>query len=790
MAKRKDKQAERAREIFNKANTATRVQWETVNQKGFDFANDNQLSENERITLEEQGMPTFTINRITPVVEMLNFYATANNPRWQAVASEGSDTDVAAVFSDIADYIWYNSEGSSLYANCINDSISKSIGYLLVTVDKDADRGMGEVKIEQPEPFDIYVDPKSRDMLFKDAAYIMIRKILPKNHMIKLFPEFKSKISKASSPDNSQVTYTKKSRGHDQQDFTFNDITESESVDNKTGETDKLMELYELYEKEKIEFANVFYRKQPTPEQLQQVQQEVDTKIQEMTIEMQVQMEEQKQQMDQSLQSGQMLESRYNLEMQKAQQGAQQQIEQARQQMMSEMIQQISAVENVVMSVKEFEILEKNNPDFANSIVDVMKFFDTRIKLTCVVGDTTLYSKHLPGEINEYPLVPFHFKWTGTPFPISAVAPLVGKQRELNKAHQLMVHNASLGSSLRWLHEEGSNDTDLWEKYSSSPGALLPIRPGATPPTPVQPAPLANAFFQIVNEGKGDMEYLAGIYASMQGDTGKQHGTYRGMLAQDEYGTRRVKQWMKSGIEPSLRQMGRVIMQFSKAVYQSHKIFRVVQPDGESQKDVEINVPMYNDLGEAIGKYHDYSTAKFDVRIIAGSTLPVNRWAYLDELKQLMQLGIIDDIAVLAETDIRNKKSIVKRKSLYSQLQGQVSQLTEAMKDKDGTIETLERQLVQAGIKGKVQSAEMEIHKRKVETQAKVNMVGEEIKRTEENRMKQEQRDYESDQVKSQAIMSEVERGLKQGMTSNLERHSLALEKERVKKSVGNNKNK
>ena len=42
MAKRKDKQAERAREIFNKANTATRVQWETVNQKGFDFANDNQ----------------------------------------------------------------------------------------------------------------------------------------------------------------------------------------------------------------------------------------------------------------------------------------------------------------------------------------------------------------------------------------------------------------------------------------------------------------------------------------------------------------------------------------------------------------------------------------------------------------------------------------------------------------------------------------------------------------------------------------------------------------------------
>ena len=82
-----------------------------------------------------------------------------------------------------------------------------------------------------------------------------------------------------------------------------------------------------------------------------------------------------------------------------------------------------------------------------------------------------------------------------------------------------MVHNASLGSSLRFLHEEGSIDTDYWEKYSSAPGALLPIRPGAQAPTPIMPAPLSNAFYTIVQEGKGDMEYLAGIYSSMQGDT-------------------------------------------------------------------------------------------------------------------------------------------------------------------------------------------------------------------------------------------------------------------------------
>ena len=351
---------------------------------------------------------------------------------------------------------------------------------------------------------------------------------------------------------------------------------------------------------------------------------------------------------------------------------------------------------------------------FLSLVVDKIKFYGTKIKQSTVLGDVTLFTKFLPEKITEYPIIPLHFKWTGTPFPISAVSPLIGKQREMNKAHQLMIHNASLGSSLRWMHEEGSVDTDYWEQYASSPGALLPVRPGATPPTPVQPAPLSNAFFGIVNEGKQDMEYLAGIFGAMQGDTSTQHDTYRGMLAMDEYGTRRVKRWLKNSIEPSLKQLGILVSQYSRTVYSAHKVFRVVQPNAiQGEKQVEINVPMYNDMGEAIGKWNDYTSAKFDVRIIAGSTLPLNRWAYLDELKQLMQMGVVDDIAVLSETDIKNKEQIVKRKSMYAQLQGQVGSMEEQLKDQSGTIETLQRQLVQAGIQRKVDAASIEVNKNK-----------------------------------------------------------------------------
>ena len=708
----KKKTADRVREIYRNSDSPTRWQWKTVNQQGFEFANDNQLSNVEKTDLEEQGMPTFTINRISPVVEMLNYYATANNPRWQAIGAEGSDSDVASVFSDLSEYVWHLSDGDTVYSNVINNCITKSIGYMLVDIDPDMDDGMGEIVIKQPEPFDLYVDPKSRDILFRDAAYILVRKVLPKSHLLQLYPEYKAKIKKASSEHMNYDSASNRSMTEEQHDF-YHDDADILAVDPKDGSEDTVQEYFELYEKIKVPFINVFYRMVPDKEQLKQIHAQVEQQVQDMTAELQVQLAEQEKQMVEAVQSGQMLPERMALEMKKAQEQGQAQIQTFQQEYMAKLQAEISKIENKIISEEEFKVLEKDKT-FASMIVETIKFYGSRIKQTCVVGDTLIYERVFPEVVKDYPIIPFHFKWTGTPYPMSAVSPLVGKQREINKSHQIMVHNASLGSSLRWLYEEGSLDTEVWSQYSSSPGALLPVRPGSERPTPVMPAPLSSAFFTMVQEGKADMEYLAGIYASMQGATQQQHETFRGMLALDEYGTRRVKQWMKHSIEPALRQVGRVVMQMCQATYTANKRFRIVQPNAlQEEREQEINIPIYDDMGKAIGKSMDISAMKADIRVVAGSTLPVNRWAYLAELKELLQFGVVDDIAVLAETDIQNKEQIAQRKSMLAQLQGQLGQMEEALKDKEGTIETLERQLVQAGIKGKVMQAEMEINKEK-----------------------------------------------------------------------------
>ena len=426
------------------------------------------------------------------------------------------------------------------------------------------------------------------------------------------------------------------------------------------------------------------------------------------------------------MEAGEIVPERMELEMERAKNMAAQAIEEQRMTLFSEAKEKATVVKQQVMSEEDYLILEKS-PDVRKNIVDAVKFYENRIMRTATAGDDVfLYEYKMP--VSEYPIVPFPYMYTGTPFPMSAVVPLIGKQQEINKAHQIMLHNANLASNLRWMYEEGSVPEEEWEQYSSSPGALLKYRQGFTPPTPVLPAPINNAFYTITQEGKADAEYISGVPSSMMGFTQEQPETWRGLLANDEFGTRRLKAWMGSILEPCLEHLGRIFQQTSQLHYTVEKVFRIVQPEAgqtpqEQEKEVRINIPVYNDYGDSIGKFRDYATARFDVRIVAGATMPVNRWALLEEYFRWFQAGLIDDIAMISETDIRNKKRIIERKSLYSQLQGQVSQMEEALKDKEGTVETLERQLVQAGIKMKVGEASNEIRKDVIETESQQKLL-------------------------------------------------------------------
>ena len=708
------------KQLWDRANGTDRTKWYLKSQKGYDFYLDEQLSESDRESLEEAGMPTFTINRILPIIEIMRYFVTANNPRWKAVGVTGDDVDIAQVHSELADYCWHLSNGKSVYGQVILDSLVKGLGYFLVDVDQDADHGKGEVTFSRVDPYDVFVDPASRDFLFRDAGFIMIKKFLSKTQLKNMFPQHAAKINKASGGSS---IYSYSDRDIESSKVIYPD--DISSTYTPESEEDELIGYYENYSKIKVPFVNVFLRIEPTEDELEQIKRSVEVQIKEFEAEVSVQLQENTLQIQQALQSGEIIEERAALEIEKANKMAETSVAEKRQELMSMAQDAVARVEQSVVRRKEFDTLMKSR-EFKKAVVDFVEFYETRIVLVCSVGDDTfLYEYELP--ITEYPIVPIPYLYTGTPYPMSAVVPLIGKQQEINKAHQIMIHNANLASNLRWMYEEGSVDEEEWEQYSSAPGALLKYRQGFTPPTPVLPAPINNAFYTITQEGKSDAEYISGVPSAMMGFTQDQAETYRGLLANDEFGTRRLKSWMSTIVEPALEYLGKCFQMVAQRHYTIDKVFRIVQPGAGGEEPAEresrINIPIYNDYGEAIGKYMDYETSRFDIRMIAGATMPVNRWALLEEYFRWFQAGLIDDIAMVAETDIRNKKQLIERKSLYSEMRGQLEQLSESLKDKEGTIETLERQLVQAGIKMKVQEGGVEVRKDVLQTEAEQKLL-------------------------------------------------------------------
>ena len=715
------KRAQVNKQLWERSNNAHRQRWQSLSQKGYDFYLNEQLSREEKDSLEESGMPTFTVNRVTPIVEIMKYFVTANNPRWKAVGATGDDSDIAQVHSDIADYCWYLSNGKSLYSQVVLDSLTKGIGYFLVDVDKDADRGLGEVRFNRIDPYDVFVDPASRDFLFRDANYITIRKNIARTRLINMLPEHELKIKKVAKSTDA-VSYSLRDIP-ESQSILPDDITMGVSLD---AEDDDIIPYYETYHKKKFAYYNVYIKVVPTPAEMENIKDEVKEAIADFEKEINVGLMEKQLEIEQLVQSGEIIAERGQLELEKAKKMAAQALEEKKMQLTAQAQDAATVIKQQVMSEDDYKILA-SNPAAKKNIVDAIKFFENRIILTCTVGDDIFLYEYTLG-ITEYPIIPIPYTYTGTPYPMSAVTPLVGKQQEINKAHQIMLHNANLASNLRWMYEEGSVPEEEWEQYSSSPGALLKYRQGFNPPTPVLPAPINNAFYTITQEGKADAEYISGVPSAMMGFVQDQAETYRGLLANDEFGTRRLKAWMGSIVEPCLEHLGRIFQQVSQRHYSIEKVFRIVQPEAgqtpqEQEKEVKINIPIYNDYGDVIKRFKDYASANFDIRMVAGATMPVNRWALLEEYFKWFDKGLIDDIAMISETDIRNKKQIIERKSMYSQMKGQISSMEESIKDKEGTIETLERQLVQAGIKMKIGQADNEIRKDVLETEGQQKLL-------------------------------------------------------------------
>lgn len=704
--------AERNWYLLQRADTPRRQVWLNDLYEGDRYYEDIQLTTEEKQELKDAGMPYFTTNRMTAVIDVMKYFITANAPRWKATGWTGDDTSMSDIFDALFEFCFQLSDGDMKVGQIVLNALTKSLGFFLIYADTEADRGMGETLIDSIPPDTVYVDPTCRDLMFRDAAFIIVGKNVTKEWLKNQFPQYKQQIEKASGNPltTASADSAKPSR---------NEEVSEDAINSYSGENEDVIPLIETYKKFKVQFYNLFIHNVPDPEEVAMVQEEGAVALDELQAELSIQLEEAKVEFEAQVAQGQMLESRAKFELQKMMRAHKAQLQQQVQLLASKIQQMQSSIVNKIIRVSEYDKLIKSGAIKEDDILDKVPFYDDRVMKEVSVGtDTLLFDEDT--DYRYYPIIPLPFMFNGKPYPISAAKPMVGKQQQINKADQITIHHATLSSNSPWLIQDGTiSNEDDWDLNVAMPGGRLTYEYAGpdSKPERQKPEPLNNAFFSIAQQGKEDLEYIAGVPSSLMGLADNPSETFRGKMANDEFSTRRLKSWIKTVFEPVLSHVGKVFLDVSQHVYKVHKVFRLIDEAGF--KEYEINIPMYDDKGEIVGKMFDYETLNYDIRVVASSTMPSNKEAEEGRWLEMFEKGLIDDIEMYKHIQgLGDKEGLIQRNSTYSKLSGQIESLEQEVKRLTGDLQTAQRARVQAEIKNDVLLGGLESKKDVLETEA------------------------------------------------------------------------
>ena len=349
-----------------------------------------------------------------------------------------------------------------------------------------------------------------------------------------------------------------------------------------------------------------------------------------------------------------------------------------------------------------------------NGLIDVVEVMQTRIKITCTLGQIVLYEYVL--NTDKYPIVPVPNIWTNTPYPMSDVRKNKDFQKYLNKVMSLITSHAQSSAGLKLLIPQGSvDDIEELERDWANPNATIEYDPSMGEPHFPQPSPLSNSILNLPPMIEKYIDLNMGIFEMMQGNAEAAPQTSSATMMMEDFGQRRSKSKLRD-IEGSLKRLGRVIYNLAKEHYTYKKTFRIVQPNNDMS---EYMVNFYNDKSQAIGELHnDLTIGQYDVNIIGNSTMPSNRWGEWSIYMEAFKMGLIDRTEALMKTDIFDKEGVLQRMDTVQQLQQQLASAEQQIKNLSGDLQTAHRESISARKRTEVEKFKTTLKENELNTQA------------------------------------------------------------------------
>jgi len=325
---------------------------------------------------------------------------------------------------------------------------------------------------------------------------------------------------------------------------------------------------------------------------------------------------------------------------------------------------------------------------------DIVEVKQTRIQVTCIVGQVVLYEKIL--DTNIFPLVPVPNIWTNTPYPMSDVRKNKGFQRFLNKVMSLITSHAQASSGLKLLIPQGSvQDIEDLERDWANPNATIEYDASFGEPHFPSPQPLAGSIMQLPQMVEHYIDLNIGIFEMQQGNAESAPKTSSGTMMMEDFGQRRSKSKLRD-VEASLKRLGKLMYHLAKSHYDFKKTFRIAQPNNDIT-EYTINKKLYDDKTKELQTIeNNLAVGTFDIRIIGNSTMPSNKWGEWNVYMEAFQAGLIDKVEALKKTEIFDKEGVLQRTDEVAQLQGQLKGAQEQIKKLSGDLQTATRETIQS----------------------------------------------------------------------------------------------
>ena len=353
---------------------------------------------------------------------------------------------------------------------------------------------------------------------------------------------------------------------------------------------------------------------------------------------------------------------------------------------------------------------------FEEKLVDLVQVMQTRIQISCCVGQVMLYENVL--DTDTYPIIPVPNIWTNTPYPMSDVRKNKDFQRFLNKTMSLITSHAQASSGLKLLVPQGSvQDIEELERDWAHPNATIEYDASFGEPHFPSPQPLSGSVLQLPQMIEHYIDLNMGIFEMQQGNAEVAPRTSSATMMLEDFGQRRSKSKLRD-IEASLKRLGRVIYSLSKSHYNYQKTFRIVQPNNDID-EYTVNKRLLDDKSkELLQIENDITNNRFDIRVIGNSTMPSNKWGEWNIYMEAYKAGLIDRVEALKKTDIFDKQGVLQRTDVINQLQQQLEGAQKQIKKLSGDLQTAQRESVHdkkrvalAKFEGRLKESELETKK-------------------------------------------------------------------------------